>query len=312
MARCFPGFHKQDVESLLFRYICPRKRRKLYKIDRIFLVFCDIMAQKRKDSQAMKKKLMISAAALLAAAVVCLLAHRQIYNLYRDISYHLGQRTQAEQTVHDYARSHGLSYGEYPPEIISMLEDNPEIEPLVLSYPFREQVPMDMGGFARETRPLFLQWDPMWGYENYGSGYLALTGCGPTCLAMAGYYLTGNETMNPPALARFAEENGHYVPGSGSAWTLFSEAPTQLGLTSRELPLEEEIIVKALQAGRLVVLSVGKGDFTTTGHFILLTGVEAGGFRVNDPNSLIRSEKLWTYEELKPQIKNLWEIGRAE
>lgn len=48
------------------------------------------------------------------------------------------------------------------------------------------------------------------------------------------------------------------------------------------------------------------GDFTTTGHFIVLTGAEDGRIRVNDPNSRKRSEKLWDYDRLEYQINNLW------
>ena len=34
------------------------------------------------------------------------------------------------------------------------------------------------------------------------------------------------------------------------------------------------------------------------------------GFQVHDPNSTIRSEKSWTYEELMGQIKNLWAFSK--
>lgn len=258
----------------------------------------------------MKKKILITAVVLLAAVLLCTLGRRQLYNLYREAEYFLGERTQAEKTVHRYAWKQRVAYGEYPYEIISLLENNPEMEPFVVSYPFREEATVDLSGFDREKVPLFLQWDPMWGYEYYGTDFLALTGCGPTSLAMAGYYLTGDERMNPRDVARFAEDNGYYIPGSGSAWSLFTEGAAELGLNGRELAIEKQKFEDALKAGRPVILSVRPGDFTTAGHIILLTGIEAGGFRVNDPNSPVRSEKLWTFEELKPQIKNAWQIGR--
>jgi hypothetical protein len=56
-------------------------------------------------------------------------------------------------------------------------------------------------GVGGEGVPLFLQWDKRWGYERYGSDYLAITGCGPTCLAMAGYYLTGDASFDPALVA---------------------------------------------------------------------------------------------------------------
>ena len=43
---------------------------------------------------------------------------------------------------------------------------------------------------------------------------------------------------------------------------------------------------------------MGPGDFTTSGHFILLTGVEDGKYQVNDPNRHSTSQKLWDYDTL--------------
>ena len=60
-------------------------------------------------------------------------------------------------------------------------------------------------------------------------------------------------------------------------------------------------------SGRLIICILGPGDFTTTGHFIVLTGVdENGGIIVNDPNSIINSKKSWDIEQLMHQIRNLW------
>jgi len=64
-----------------------------------------------------------------------------------------------------------------------------------------------------------------------------------------------------------------------------------------------------VEAGNPVILAMGAGDFTTTGHYIVLTGVEDGQFRVNDPNSIENSGKLWSYEQLESQIRNIWEIS---
>ena len=37
-----------------------------------------------------------------------------------------------------------------------------------------------------------------------------------------------------------------------------------------------------------------------------MTGWEDGGIRLNDPNSRENSEKLWPYENIAGQIRNLW------
>ena len=54
---------------------------------------------------------------------------------------------------------------------------------------------------------------------------------------------------------------------------------------------------------------MGPGDFTTTGHFIVLTEYKNGKIRVNDPNSRKNSEKEWEYDAIKNQIRNLWAIS---
>jgi len=255
-----------------------------------------------------ERKGLILIFALLAAALLGLILAKPGYYLYRELGYHLGEPAWAEQAVHDYAEEMGYAYGQYPKDLIELLQGNPETADFVLGYPNRDKAVVS-GAFVRSSVPLFLQWDPGWGYEKYGSSFLAVTGCGPTCLAMAGYYLTGDANMMPDKIANFAEKNGYYEPGYGSSWTLISEGSKELGLTAEELPLVEKKMVTALEEGRPIILAMGKGDFTTTGHYIVLTGVEDGAFRVNDPNSILRSERLWTYEELEGQIRNIWAIG---
>ena len=249
--------------------------------------------------------------AILAVLILPLLLVKPGYYLYRELEYRYGKPTEAEQMVHAYAEHAGITYGKYPKDLIALLETSPEAKDFVLDYPVREDMAIDLSSYDRSAVPLFLQWDPMWGYETYGSSYLAVTGCGPTCLAMAGYYLTDDEGMNPKTIAEFAEENGYYAKGYGSSWTLISEGAEKLGLTATELPLVKKKMTDALEAGHPIILALGKGDFTTTGHYIVLTGWDGEAFTVNDPNSRVRSSQLWTYEQLEKQIRNIWEISVA-
>ena len=70
-------------------------------------------------------------------------------------------------------------------------------------------------------------------------------------------------------------------------------------------------MITALEEGKLVVLALGKGDFTSSGHYILLTSWNGDAFTVNDPNSRIRSAQSWTYEQLEGQIRNIWAVGKG-
>ena len=157
-----------------------------------------------------------------------------------------------------------------------------------------------------ETVPLLFQWDERWGNTIYGSDVMTVTGCGPTCLSMVLVHLLQDATFTPRYVADFAEENKYYAKGSGSKWALISEGGETLGLDVTELPLDENRMKKNLELGNPIICIMGPGDFTTAGHFIVLRGVEDGKFIVNDPNSKENSERLWSYEEISGQIKNLW------
>lgn len=233
----------------------------------------------------------------------------EIKGLCRTIVYECTDHTGTEIRVHTYAALHGVSYGDYPESLIALLERNPETADFVLSYPFWQDEPYDISEYQGcETVPLFLQWDQRWGYKRYGTDMIAITGCGPTCLAMVGYYLTGDDWYTPENLADFSEQNGYYYPGSGTSWTLISEGAVALGFDVTEIPLVKTRIVANLEVGNPIILAMGPGDFTTDGHYIVLVGLEDGLFRLNDPNSVANSEKLWSYEEIEDQIRNLWVI----
>ena len=244
---------------------------------------------------------------LLLAALTVLLLSGKGEALYRDLTFNWETATEAQRTVKDYADQKGIRYSQYPESLIALLDRNPETKDFVLNYPFREDLDYDLSETPRQTVPLFLQWDSRWGYEKYGSDCIAITGCGPTCVAMAGYYLTGDgEIFDPANVAAFSLENGYYAAGYGSSWTLVSEGAVKLGLDVTEIPLVEKRIRDNLEAGNPIICAMGPGDFTTTGHYIVLIGLEDGKFIVNDPNSVNNSNQLWSYEQISSQIRNLW------
>lgn len=217
-----------------------------------------------------------------------------------------------EEKIWNYAEENGLSFRDYPESLITLLKNNPETERFVLEYPVAKNAVAAVDitpELEADCVPLFMQWDQRWGYIKYGSDVAGLTGCGPVCLSMAAVYVTGDPAFSPDQMLKFATENGYYVPGSGSSWTLISEGGVKLGLEVKELPLDEGVMRRALESGKPIICAMGPGAFTTTGHFIVITGTQDGKFTVNDPNSRANSEKLWAYDDIQDQIRNLWSIG---
>lgn len=201
----------------------------------------------------------------------------------------------------------------YPTQLLELVARNPETAQFVLDYPeVKDDPPGEtVGQVTKGTFPLLMQWDSRWGYQTYGDGLMALNGCGPTALAMVICGLTGDDTVTPWTVAQYADQQGYYVDGAGSSWDLMRTGCEHFGLTARELPLDKGVLNAALNKGQPVICSVGPGDFTTSGHFILLTGVEDGKYKVNDPNRHSTSQQLWDYDTLAPQIRNLWAYSLA-
>ena len=91
-----------------------------------------------------------------------------------------------------------------------------------------------------------------------------------------------------------------------------TEGANNLGLTAENIPVTQENILAALQSGIPLICSMYPGDFTYTGHFIVLTGIdENGAITVNDPNSPANSARTWDVQRVLAQCANLWAFERV-
>lgn len=196
--------------------------------------------------------------------------------------------------------------------LAELAENNTEAADFVADYPNRQNYLGQSIDLTSDVIigqvPLFLQWDKRWGYESFGDSIIGLSGCGPTCLSMAYVYFTRDLNGTPREIASYCEKNGYYTE-YGTSWSLWTDGLTALGLSGRELPLSENSMKKALDQGKLIVCSMRPGDFTTSGHYILLYDYDETGFCVRDPNRVSNSSRTWDYATLSPQIKNLWTIS---
>ena len=96
-------------------------------------------------------------------------------------------------------------------------------------------------------------------------------------------------------MANWAYQNGFWAKSSGSYHSLIPESAKAFGLpVTGATASEGQRIVDALSQGKLVVVIMGRGHFTTSGHFMVLRGVTSDGkILIADPASQSKSQQSW-------------------
>lgn len=200
---------------------------------------------------------------------------------------------------------------QYPKQLKDLALKNEEALEFVYDYPAEhvKEHTIDLTEEASmDSVPLFVQWDKRWGYEKYSGNFFAASGCGPTTLSMVVVYLTHNREASPIAVAKYSKEAGYSVDGSGSSWTLISEGCRHYGVKAKTVALDESRMKAELDEGHPIVVNVGPGDFTDTGHSMVITGYDDEGFSINDPNSIEKSGKRWLFKNISSQIRAVWSM----
>lgn len=198
----------------------------------------------------------------------------------------------------------------YPQGLLYLAVNEPAALEFVINYPFESKdasLYFDLSDDVKEGEvPSLIQWDKRWGYAEYGDDCMALDGCGPTCLSMVLIGLTGNTIYNPMYVGNYCEKLGYYLENVGTMWSFFTEGAEYFNVDSQQISNNEEAMVGEIEQGHILICSMAPGDFTMSGHFIVIHDYVDGEFVVNDPNSISRSEKTWSYERIKEQIKAVW------
>ena len=158
--------------------------------------------------------------------------------------------------------------------------------------------------------PELLQWDERWGYAPYGTGIVATSGCGPTCMAMVAAGLNQDASITPAKVAAYGTEHGYVDEENNTYWRFMDEAGANWNLNSVGGMLSEEQVSAELAQGHPVICSMGPGDFTQIGHFIVLTGYENGTVTLNDPFSIKNTNTAWIFANIKDQIKAMWTFSK--
>lgn len=151
----------------------------------------------------------------------------------------------------------------------------------------------------------YSQNDPRWKTAIYGGdNIIGVFGCGPTTLAMIVSSLTDNQ-ITPDIAAEWAYDNGHFCNNSGSYHSIIPQGAQHYGLTSNSIKNPtKEAIFQELTNGKLVVVLMNKGIFTSQGHFIILRGVTTDGkVLIADSQSPENSDQAWDIDTILKEAK---------
>lgn len=171
----------------------------------------------------------------------------------------------------------------------------------------------------------YLQTDPRWAKKDYSAKgektTIGASGCGPTAMAMV-LATWANPAVDPVSECAWAQAHGFKAPHQGTYYGYFAKAAARYGLTCRQLswtnlygnsksPLHEQA-KKALDSGGLVIACMGKGNWTSSGHYVLVWKIEGGTIYINDPASTLPRRTRGSYALFRQQVKYYWTIDAPE
>ena len=169
----------------------------------------------------------------------------------------------------------------------------------------------------------FLQTDSRWKSVSYAakgeSSTIGTAGCGPTCAAMVIATLA-DPSVTPATTAKWSLAHGYKAYHQGTYYAYFQPQMLVYGLKCKQLNgatvyhgagSAKTINVQALSAiknGNWIIACMGKGDWTSSGHFVLWYGVDGNSALIRDPYSTKASRRKAPLSAFQYQAKFYWEI----
>ena len=173
-------------------------------------------------------------------------------------------------------------------------------------------------------RPVsYLQTDPRWRSTDYSAKgektTIGASGCGPTAMSMV-LATWADPAVTPKTECAWALAHGYKAPHQGTYYGYFVPAAKRYGLTCERLnraslygngaSAMHETVRQAVERGDLAIACMGKGLWTSSGHYVLVWGFDGDRVLINDPASTRAERVRGDWSLFRKQVKYYWIVRR--
>lgn len=170
----------------------------------------------------------------------------------------------------------------------------------------------------------YLQTDPRWANVDYSAKgeqtTIGKSGCGPTAMAMV-LATWADKSVTPKSECAWALAHGYKALHQGTYYGYFAPAAKRYGLYCRMLngasiygnpnSKYHAEAKAAVDRGNLVIACMGKGLWTSSGHFVLVWKITGNTIYINDPASTRTVRTQGDYSLFKKQVKYYFVVKKT-
>ncbi|MED9905192.1 MAG: phage tail tip lysozyme [Lachnospiraceae bacterium] len=167
----------------------------------------------------------------------------------------------------------------------------------------------------------YKQTDARWGSNRYAvdgeSSTIKSAGCGPTAMADVLAAIV-SEYIDPLTCAAWARQHGYKVYKSGTSYSYPVAQAAEYGVKVRRLNTSNVYgkpqaavhnqALEELRNGNWIIACMGKGLWTSSGHYIVAYGVDGGMVYINDPASGRADRACNKWQTFISQVKYYWVV----
>ena len=171
----------------------------------------------------------------------------------------------------------------------------------------------------------YLQWDKRWSTEDYSAPgekcTIAEAGCGPTCMAMVVATLR-DSSVTPSTTCAWSKKNKYKALNQGTYYSYFKAQGEAYNLKVAQLNATNAYhnpsaachtqAIQELVDGNWLIACMGPGNWTKSGHFILVYAIDNGLVYINDPNSNSMSKEVAYISTFTNEVKYYFVVDLKE